>query len=303
MKLDRSTIDRFLTPRMLRALQRLPLYSRRVVMGSTTGSHRSPMKGFSNEFADHRAYVRGDDLKHLDWKVFSRTERYYIKQYEESTNLSAQIILDASGSMNYPRRPRADQITKYQYACHLAAGLAYVLTRQQDPVGLIVFNHDLVAQLPPMRSMTHLRRVLTTIDDIQPDERTDTPKALHTVAAKLKRRGLLILISDLLDDPDQIKKALARFRIRGHDAIVIQVLHEDELNFPFERTVTFKDLETQQRMTVQGAQIAAAYNQQLTAFLDQHKQACFEHHFDYVLTSTATPPDTLLTSLLTRRSN
>ena len=288
---------------MLRALQRLPLYSRRVVIGSTTGSHRSPMKGFSNEFADHRAYVRGDDLKHLDWKVFSRTERYYVKQYEESTNLTAHVLLDASGSMNYPRRGRGGGITKYEYACHVAAGLCYVLTRQQDPVGLMVFNDELVTQLPAMRSMTHLRRVMRTLDEIEPGDRTDAPKALHALAGQLKRRGLLILISDLLDDPNEVAKALARFRMRGHDAIVIQVLHEDELVFPFEKTVTFRDLETQQRMTVEGTQVAAVYNKQLTTFLDQIKQACFEQQFDYVLTSTATPCDTFLTSFLTRRAH
>ena len=303
MKLDRTTVDRFLNPRMLRALERLPLYSRRVMEGATTGSHRSPMKGFSNEFADHREYVKGDDLKHLDWKVYSRTERYYIKQYEESTNLSAHVMLDASGSMNYPRRAKQDRMTKYEYACHVAAGLSYVLTRQQDPVGLLVFNDDVIAQLPPMRSMGHLRRMLRTMDEITPDDRTDAPKALHTLAAKLTRRGLVILISDLLDEPDRVAKALAHFRQRGHDAIVIQVLDEDELTFPFERTVTFRDLETRERMMVNGSQIAAMYNQQLTEFLDQHKQSCFEHNFDYVLTSTATPCESMLTSLLTRRQS
>ena len=301
MKLDRSTIDRFLEPRMLRALGRLTLMSRRVVEGAMTGSHRSPFKGFSTEFADHRQYVKGDDLRHLDWKVLSRTERYYIKQYEENTNLRGQIILDCSASMGFPPRPAAGQITKYEYACHLAAGLAYVLVRQQDPVGLVLFNDQVVTQLPPMRSMAHLRRILQTMDQVRPASRTDSQKALHTVAQLLKRRGLLIIISDLLDDPDHVTRALAQFRHRGHDAIVIQVLDPGELELAMGSTITFRDMETGDQVTVDCAQIAESYSRQINEFVEGYKKACFEHGFDYVLASTATPYDSLLTAMLSRR--
>jgi uncharacterized protein (DUF58 family) len=301
MKLDQSTIDRFLEPRMLRALARLPLMSRRVVEGAMVGSHKSPFKGFSTEFADHREYVRGDDLRHLDWRVFSRTERYYIKRYEENTNLRGHVLLDCSASMAYPRKPAAGRMSKYEYACRLAAGLAYVLVRQQDPVGMIMFNNDVVANIPPMRSLSHLRRILRTMDEVKPASGTDAGKALHTVAGMLKRRGLLLIISDLLDEPDRVVKALAHFRQRGHDAIVIQVLDESELNLPFNKTVSLRDMETQQKITVSGPDIAAAYTRELTAFLERYKKSCFEPDFDYVLASTATPYDTLLTALLTRR--
>lgn len=301
MKLDRSTVDRYLQPKLLQALSRLGLTSRRVVEGAMTGSHRSPFKGYSTEFADHRQYVIGDDLKHLDWKVYSRTERYYIKQYEESTNLRAHVVLDCSGSMAYPRKPKNGRMTKYEYACHLAAGLSYVLISQQDPVGLVLFNDEVVTQLPPMRSLSHLRRMLRAMDETTPEAPTDSAKALHAVAGMIKRRGLMLIISDLMDEPDNIVQALANFRHRGHDAIVIQVLDEDELDFPHKKVVTLRDMETGQRITVDGAGIAAAYNKQLTAFLDRYKQSCFERGFDYVLASTATPYESLLTALLTRR--
>jgi len=301
MKLDRSTIDRYLEPKLLQALSRMGLTSRRVVEGAMMGTHRSPFKGFSTEFADHRQYVVGDDLKHLDWKVYSRTERYYIKQYEENTNLRAHIVLDCSGSMAYPRRPKKGEMTKYEYACRLAAGISYVLISQQDPVGLVLFNDDVVAQIPPMRSMSHLRRMLHTMDQTSPASPTDSAKALHAVVGMVKRRGLMVIISDLMDDPDNIVQALAAFRHRGHDAIVIQVLDEAELNFPYGKVVTLRDMETGKRITVDGTDIAAAYNTQLTMFLDCYKKSCFERGFDYVLASTSTPYESLLTALLTRR--
>ena len=301
MKLDHSTVDRYLDPRLLRALSRLRLTSRRVVEGAMTGSHRSPMKGYSTEFADHREYVKGDDLKHLDWKVLSRTDRYYIKRYEENTNLRAYLLVDCSASMAYPRRPRPGALTKYAYACHVAAGLAYVLIQQQDPVGLVLFNNEVVEHLPPLRSLAHLRRMLEAMHGQQPSADTDAAKALHAVVGLIRRRGLLIVISDLLDEPDRIAHALAHFRQRGHDAIVIHVLDAAELQFPFQKTVTFRDMETDRRITVNGADIAADYGEQLTAFLDEQKRTCFEHHFDYVLASTATPCDTMLTALLSRR--
>ncbi|QNN23230.1 DUF58 domain-containing protein [Planctomycetales bacterium ZRK34] len=301
MKIDQSTIDRFLEPKMLRSLGRLSLMSRRVVEGAQVGSHRSPFKGFSTEFADHRQYVKGDDLRHLDWKVFSRTERYYIKQYEENTNLRGHIILDCSASMNFPKKPGPGKMTKYEYACRLAAGLAYVLIRQQDPVGLVMFNEQVVTQLPAMRSMTHLRRILRTFDDIAPSSQTDSGKALTAVAGLLKRRGLLIIISDLLDEPQRITDSLAMFRHRGHDAIVIQVLDHDELNFPFRKRMTFRDMETRENISLDGAEVAADYTHAINEFIAGFKKSCFEHNFDYMLADTATPYDALLAAMLARR--
>ena len=299
MKVDSSTIDRYLEPRLLRALGRLNLYSRRVVEGAQVGSHRSPFKGFSTEFADHREYVKGDDLRHIDWKVFSRTERYYIKQYEESTNLRGHIVLDCSASMGYPTDGK--RMSKYEYACHLAAGLSYVLTQQQDPVGLVLFNDQIVHHLPAMRSLAHLRRMLSTVDGITPQDNTDSEKALQSVAGLLNRRGLLIIISDLMDDPEKVRNTLALFRHRGHDAIVIQVLDGDELRFPYDRTVTLQDMETGQELSVDGSAVAADYTRLINEFVDQYKRMCFEYTFDYVLADTATPYDSLLQALLTRR--
>lgn len=301
MKIDRTTVDKYLEPKMLRALARLPLMSRRVVEGAMQGSHRSPFKGYSTEFADHRDYVPGDDLRHLDWKVYSRTDRYYIKRYEENTNLRGYLVVDCSASMNFPRKPKAGRLTKYQYACHLAAGLGYVLTKQQDPVGMFMFNEQVIAQLPAMRSLSHLRRMLETMDQIEPSKKTDGGKALSGVASMLKRRGLVIIISDLLDEPENVIKSLAHFRQRGHDAIVIQVLDEQELTFPFTKVMTMRDMETRDQITVDGAEIAADYVQQINGFVEKYKESCFQQGFDYMLASTATPYDTLLTAMLTRR--
>jgi uncharacterized protein (DUF58 family) len=301
MKLDHSTIDRFLEPKLLRALARTSLMSRRVVEGAMVGSHRSPFKGFSTEFADHRQYVSGDDLKYIDWRVFSRTERYYIKQFEESTNLRGHIILDCSGSMAFPTRPKGGRMTKYEYACHLAAGFAYVLIGQQDPVGLVLFNKDVVAHIPPMRSLSHLRRILRAMDETKPSHKTDSGKALHTVAGLLKRRGLLVIISDLLDEPGRMARALAQFRHRGHDAIVVQVLDEAELAFPFHKAVTLLDMENYEQITVDGPAVAAGYAKLVEEFVEGCKKDCFEYGFDYILANTALPYESLLLAVLTRR--
>lgn len=301
MKLDRSTIDRFLEPRLLRALARLPLMSRRVVEGAMVGSHRSPFKGFSTEFADHRSYVRGDDLRHLDWKVLARSERFYIKRYEENTNLRGYILLDCSASMRFPDKPAQGRMTKYEYACRLAAGLAYVLVKQQDPVGMFLFNDKIVAEAPAMRSLSHLRKMLRLMDETPPESNTSSGRAFNAVAHRLKRRGLLLIISDLMDDPEPIVQSLAHFRQRGHDAIVIQVLDDSEIHFPHQETVTLRDMESGQLVTVDGAEVAADYTRRLGEFLDHYKRSCFEHNFDYVLANTATPYDALLTALLSRR--
>lgn len=275
--------------------------SRRVVEGAMVGSHRSPFKGFSTEFADHREYVKGDDLKYIDWRVFSRTERYYIKQFEENTNLRGHIVLDCSGSMAFPARAKGGRMTKYDYACHLAAGFAYVLVSQQDPVGLVLFNEDVVTHVPPMRSLSHLRRILRAMDETTPSCATDSGKALRTVAGLLKRRGLLVIISDLLDEPDRVARALAQFRHRGHDAIVVQVLDEAELAFPFRKTVRLMDMEDFGQITVDGSAIGAAYAKLVAEFVEECKKNCFEYDFDYVLANTSLPYESLLMAVLTRR--
>ena len=204
--------------------------------------------------------------------------------------------------MGFPRRkPPSTQITKYRYACHVAAGLAFVLIRQQDPVGLVMFNDQITEHLPPLRTMGHLRHLVEAMDRVRPVDRTNSSRALHAAVDLIKRRGLVILISDLMDDSDKISQGLAHLRQRGHDVIVIQVLDEAELNFPFDQTITFRDLESADHITVNTADIAADYALQFTEFLDKYKRACYEHGFDYVLASTATPYDTLLTALLSRR--
>ena len=220
MRTAKADSSRFLDPETLRQLQHVSLTSRALVEGSMTGSHRSPYKGLSTEFADHRQYVKGDDLKHLDWRVYARTERYYIKRFEESTNLKAYILVDCSASMGYG----SNGVTKYEYACRLAAGLAYVVIKQADSAGMVLFGERIEDYFPPRSSLTHLRAMLDALAGLRPRGKTNTAAALHGMAEMIKRRGLIIVISDLLDEPDEVIRGLAHFRQKRHDVIVLQVL-------------------------------------------------------------------------------
>ena len=283
---------------MLKKLAHLNIKSRFVVEGSVTGAHRSPFKGFSTEFADHREYAKGDDLRHLDWRVYARSERYYIKQYEENTNLRAYVLVDCSGSMAY----QSDGISKFEYACHLAAGLCYLIIKQQDSAGMAIFDDRIRSYFPPKSTVGHLRNMLDVLIDLKPDQKTDTGIAMHGMAEMLKRRGLIIIISDLIDDADKVIKGLAHFRQKRHDVIVFHVMDDWELNFPFEKVGEFLDMETGEKIRVAPKEIKEEYNKEITKFLETYKSACFESTIDYVTINTKIPPDVFLSAYLTRRA-
>lgn len=261
------------------------------------GAHRSPYKGLSTEFADHRQYVVGDDLKRLDWKVYARNERYYIKQYEQSTNLRAYILIDRSASMGYG----SGAMSKYEYACHLAAGLAYVITKQQDSVGMVLFSDQIDRFFPPGGTLAYLRTMLDALATTKPRDGTAAATALHGVAELVKRRGLIFVISDLLDDTDAVLKGLAHFRQKRHDVVVFHVLDDHELNFPFDTVTTFCDMETGEKVRVSPKDLKRDYSTRIEAFINQYKKACFESNIDYVTINTSTPHDTFLAAYLNKR--
>jgi len=297
MRTAKADSSRFLDPDALRQLQHLSVTSRALVEGAMTGSHRSPYKGLSTEFADHRQYVKGDDLKHLDWRVYARSERYYIKRYEESTNLKAYILVDCSASMAY----RSDGVSKYDYACHLAAGLAYVVIKQSDSAGMVLFGERIEDYFPPRSSLTHLRAMLDALARYKPQKRTNTAMALHGMAELIKRRGLIVVVSDLMDEPEQVIKGLAHFRQKRHDVIVFHVLDDHELNFPFEKVATFRDMESGEKIRVAPKDLKDDYSAELEAFINLYKKACYENNIDYVTINTRTPHATFLSAYLSRR--
>ena len=230
---------RYLDPAVLSRIGSMELKARMVVEGFLAGLHRSPFKGFSVEFAEYRQYMPGDDLSTIDWKVYVRSDRYYVKKFEEETNLDCYLLLDISGSMGYASKG----ISKLEYGSYVAASLAYLMQRQRDAVGLISFDRRVVDRLPVSARPGHLRTLLAMLDRLRLGEGSDVSKPLHDLADALARRGMAVVISDLLDEPEQIIKGLKHLRYRGSDVIVFHVLDHDELTFPFERTTRFRDME------------------------------------------------------------
>ena len=245
-ELPRSLDPRkYLDPKILSKLSRLEIKARRVVEGFIAGLHRSPYRGFSIEFAEHREYVPGDDIRHVDWKVFGRSDRYYIKQYEEETNLKSYILLDMSESMAYPEQPGkpADSISKYEYGTYVGASLAYLLLRQQDAVGLALFDDKVRNFIPPSSNPSHLATLLGAMDGRELTSKTRAGSIFHEIADRVKKKGLMVIISDLFDDLGSLERGLKNLRYKNHDVMVFHVLARDELTFPFQRLTLFEGLE------------------------------------------------------------
>lgn len=290
---------RFLEPEALARVKNLALVARGVVEGSISGLHASPYKGFSVEFAEHREYTPGDDPRHLDYKMLARTERLYIKQYEEETNMRVQIILDASGSMGYRHETK---ITKFEYGAYLTAVLAYLMTRQQDLVGLTAFDTDVRLDMPTRSSPRHFNEMMQQLEALQPSGETGLAATLHKLANRFKKRCLIVLISDLYDEPDEVIRALHHFRHRRHEVIVFHVLDKAEIDFPFRETVAFYDLETKERIQVDPAYVRDVYREQVEEFIAGYRRACAESYIDYVLADTATAYDLMLSRYLAKRT-
>ncbi len=290
-------IYQLLTNLELVRLGGLNMNSRFTVEGQLQGAHPSPLKGFSVEFADYRQYVPGDDLRRLDWRVFGRSERLYIRQYEEECNLRLYIMLDGSRSMAYG----SDQLSKYTYAARLAAALAYVTVQQQDSVGLSIFNSAQEHQYPAKSGLAHLRLLANCLAGYVPGKTTDVARNIHLMAQTVQRRALIVLISDLYDDMEKLRTALAHFRRRKHDVIVYHILDRAEIDFPFRDLGNFRDLETREQIITNPNTVRHAYQEAFTDFLKQARGICSSLDIDYSLVTTDIEFINLVRQLLHRR--
>jgi uncharacterized protein (DUF58 family) len=294
-----STRDwQFLDPAVVARLGTLELRARTVVEGFISGLHRSPFKGFSVEFAEYRQYIHGDDLSTIDWKVFARSDRYYVKKFEEETNLDCQLLIDVSGSMAYGSRG----ITKFEYAACLGASLGYLMNRQRDAVGLTAFDDRIVAALPASTRPGHLRNLLITLNRLALGQRTNVSKPLHQLADSMNRRGMVVLISDLLDDPEAIIRGLKHFQYRGSDVLVFQILDPDELDFPFDRATRFEDLETSEEVMAVPGLVRRHYLDQMSGLIERYRRELGAVGIDYQLLSTKEPLEMALLAYLSTRS-
>jgi uncharacterized protein (DUF58 family) len=291
---------RFLDPAVLARLGTLELKARAIVEGFLTGLHRSPLKGFSVEFAEYRQYLPGDDLATIDWKVYARSDRYYVKKFEEETNLDCHLLLDVSASMAYAGI-RPVTISKLEYASMLAGSLAFLMNRQRDAVGLTTFDDAIREMLPPGSRPGHLRSILLTLDRVRVGHRTDVSRPLHLLADGMGRRGMVIVISDLLDDPERVVDGLRHFRFRGTDVIVFHVLHPDELTFPFERAARFRDMEGEEEVLAVPAAVRQTYLAELQRTLDFYKRELTSTGIDYQTLDTSQPLDFALAAYLSTR--
>jgi len=288
---------KYFDPEQAARLGKLNLIARTAVEGFVTGLHRSPHHGFSVEFSEHREYVSGDDLRHLDWVALARTDRYYVKQYEQETNLRAHILLDVSGSMGYG----SGGTTKFEYGCRLASLMAYLMGRQQDVVGLVAFDKTIRSHIPPGSTAAHLDRLFTSLEEITPAHTTAVSKTFHDLAEKIARRGLIVIISDLYDEPLDVVRALRHFRRNKHQVIVFHVFDQAELDLPFNTLVTFVDMETDERLQIDPKLIREEYRRQIDEFIGRYRRDCSDSSIEYVVTSTATPYHVALRSYLASR--
>jgi uncharacterized protein (DUF58 family) len=292
------TAEKYVRPEVIRQVARLDLRAKFIVEGFLSGLHASPFQGFSVEFSEHRKYVPGDDLKDLDWTVFAKTDKYYLKKFQAETNLTGYLVMDLSASMDYTYR---GELTKFEYAICLAAALGYLMIRQQDPVGLITFDTEIRASLPPRSRRSQLGQILAVLSALKPTGPTDIAKCLHQVATVARSRGLVMIFSDLLADPEPILDSLYHLRHRGHDIILFHILDEAEAAFPFEGTIEFADIETPDRLTVDAKGIRGDYLAALTEFREQLAAECAKARIDYVPVDTGLSFDKALLEYLLRR--
>jgi uncharacterized protein (DUF58 family) len=288
----------YFEPDKIGRLPKLNILARRAVEGFISGLHRSPHRGFSVEFSEHREYSPGDDLRHLDWVAYARSDRYYIKQYEQETNLRAYILLDVSNSMNYRYQ---EGLTKFGYGCFVAACLSYLMARQQDAVGLVAFDSKVRTHLPPGSTPAHLDRLFTSLEKLKPGKDTAIAPVFHELAGTIAKRGLIIVISDLYDEPSEVMRALQHFVYKKHQIILMHLMDPAELEFPFKKTVSFVDMENGRKIQADPRYLRQSYLDEVNAFIDSYRRECSERDIEYVLTRTDTPYDRMLLDYLSRR--
>ncbi len=288
----------YLKPDTVSKLKGMELRARLVVEGFIAGLHKSPYHGFSVEFAEHRQYMPGDNIRDIDWKVYAKSDRYYIKEYEEETNLKGYLLLDCSRSMAYRS---AAEISKLDYAGMLSGALSYMMLRQRDAVGLVTFDQKIRRYIPPRSRSGHLHVLLNEIASQQPSDLTDISVALHEMAERIKRRGLVVVMSDLLDDAGKIISGLKHFRYNKHEVIVFHILDPRERDFAFGGEAVFKDMETGEEITTLPFQMKRDFARQVKAFSEEIAAACRQSNIDYHPIDTATPFDKALYAFLGKR--
>jgi uncharacterized protein (DUF58 family) len=293
-----STAEQYLKPEVIRQVARLDLRAKFIVEGFIAGLHASPFHGFSVEFSEHRKYTPGDNIADIDWNVYAKTDRFYIKKFQAETNLTGYLVMDLSGSMGYTYR---QDLTKFEYSISLAAALGYLMIHQQDPVGLIAFDQQVRHSLGPRSKRSQLGNILSLLARLKPAGETDIEKSLHQVASMMRHRSLVMLFSDLLGEPEPIVHAFHRLRHSGHDVIVFHILDEAEALFPFEGMLELEDNETRETLLVDADGIKADYLDEVAAFQSQYRKECLGARIDYVPLHTGMPFDKALMSYLLSR--
>jgi uncharacterized protein (DUF58 family) len=286
-----------LHPEAIRRISRLDLRARHIVEGFLSGNHRSPYFGQSVEFLQHREYATGDDLRHVDWKVWARQDRLYVKQYEEDTNLRCTMLVDVSNSMRYGHGP----LNKYEYACTVAASLAYFVLKQQDAVGCISFDQRVRATVPVRSKRNHIQSVIDSLNISEPADKTDMLGLLRHVAESFPKRGMMVVVSDLLVDAQNTLRGLRLLRQRGHDVMVFHILDDDELDFPFNGPTRFEGLESLDHLNCNPRALRDGYLEALQSYLNELRRGCARHTIDYALIRTSDPLDAALATYLSNR--
>jgi len=292
------SVEKYLKPEVINQIKRLDLRAQFVVKGFLQGMHASPFHGFSVEFSEHRKYSPGDDPKDIDWMVYAKTDRYYVKKFEAETNITGYLVMDLSQSMGYTYE---QEITKFDYAICLAAALCYLMIYQQDPVGLITFDDHVRHSLPPKSKRTQLGNILAHLSRLRPSGKTDIARSLSQVCAMLKHRSLVMIFSDLLVDPDPLMQSLLQLRHDGHDIILFHVLDEAEVRFPFQGMIEFEEPETGDRVKVDATDAKTDYIAAVEAFRDDLRRNCTQAGIDYVPLDTSMQFDRALMEYLTNR--
>lgn len=289
---------KYLLPETIAKLGNIELKARLVVEGFITGLHRSPYHGFSVEFAEHRQYNPGDAIRYVDWKVYARTNRYYVKQFEEETNLRCVIAVDSSASMRYASK---GNISKFEYATYLAAALSYLLIKQRDATGLALYDTKVNTYIPPHSKKSYINRILRVLETTTPANETGTSSALDLLAERINRRGLVIVMSDFFDDPESVLNALKHFRHKQHEVLAFNILDPRETDFKFGHGANFKDMETGEELVTQPYHIRRAYTGAVQDFIKGLKKECLRHNIDYQLIKTDQPFDKALKEYMAKR--
>jgi uncharacterized protein (DUF58 family) len=288
---------KYLHPETVAKLDNMALRARLVVEGYIIGQHKSPYHGFSVEFAEHRAYGPGDEIRHVDWKLYGKTDRYYVKQYEEETNLKVYILLDISRSMKYTSKT----VSKLDYASYLSAALSYLMLNQRDGTGLILFDEKIQTFIPPRSTSSHLNTILKHLEKPKLGSDTEIGSVLHEMAERIKKRGLIILISDLMDDQESVLSGLKHFRHNKQEVILFHILDRKELDFDFNARTRFKDMESGSLLTTEPWQIKSSYKKRIQLLQDEYKKQCRKQLIDYVPLFTDQSLDIALNSYLNKR--